>query len=105
MPATAPAAITRYTPIVLAVDLAQLASTDPAAYGRLMYEVAEALEDARHMEGAGPFARAAERSARYIRDSVVQYAMVADNLAADLDESTVTLTDAGRRALEAAVEF
>ena len=103
--APAPAAVTRATPLLIAADLALLATRDPAAFRSVLSELAEALADARHLEGAGPFARAAERCARFVGEAGWQYGLFADDLAGDLDELAVTLTDAGRRAVELIVEF
>ena len=86
MPATSPAAVTRHTPVVLAADLAQLATQDPQAFAIVLHELADALADARYIEHHGPYVRAAERCAKFVADAAFQYGNVADDIAADLDD-------------------
>ena len=57
----APAPVKRRTPLLIAADLALLATQDPEAFRAVLGELAEALADARRLEGAGPFARAKRR--------------------------------------------
>ena len=78
--------VVRPTPLLLAADLALIASRDPAAFSTIMHELAEALDDVRHLEGHGPFHRAARACARRVNEAAYDYAAVADDIAGDLDE-------------------
>ena len=100
-PLAAPLVVDRPTPLLIAADLALLATNDPAAFRAVLGELAEALADARHLEGAGPFARAAERCARFVGEAGWQYGFCADDIAGDLDGAppSLALTDKGSAAL------
>ena len=104
-PLAVPLAVDRPTPLLIATDLALLATRDPAAFRAVLGELAETLADARHLEGAGPFACAAERCARFVGEAGWQYGFCADAIAGDLEEPAASITAEGRRVVELLVEF
>ena len=75
-------------------DLAKLAGTDPEAFCEALYSLREDLDaigDSGVLQGHGPYRRAASGAARGISDAALQYAIVADEIAADLAEPELPL--------------
>lgn len=62
-------------------DLAALAATDPEATCATIYALASELRDCRR----GPYVRAARRLAEPLQQAALEYARVADPIAADLE--------------------